>query len=179
MSESQLELQLIVRAASGEHYAYEQLVIRYQALVYSVLLNLCRHRSLADDLLQMTFLKAWEKLNTYRNGSFRSWLCKIAVREYLMHQRKHARENKLTEALDLGDENSETKRDATESSLDLQKALGLLRHEDAQLIVMHIQIGFTHSEIATLMNMPLGTVKSKVRRGLNLIQNTWESNSHE
>ena len=158
---------LIARVLAHEdHNAFGELVRRNQSPVRGFLTRMTRGDAhLADDLAQETFLKAWQKLQTFRGGAkFSTWLFGIAVNEFRGAARKR-KELLLEEmeAVTVGPEPSA----ATDSALrlDLTAALKRLNSEERAAIVLCCQNGLSHEEAAQVLDCPLGTVKTNILRG--------------
>jgi RNA polymerase sigma-70 factor (ECF subfamily) len=156
---------LIARVLSREDQnAFGELVRRYQSPVRAFLSRMTRGDShLADDLAQETFLKAWQKLKTYRGGSrFSTWLFGIAFNEFRMASR---RRKELT--LEEVDESSVEPAPARDNHLrlDLTEALKLLHSNERAAVVLCCQNGLSHEEAAQVLDCPLGTVKTNILRG--------------
>lgn len=151
--------------------AFDQLVLRNQSRVRSWLRHLAHgDAALADDLAQETFLRAWRKLGTFKaSGSFEAWLLTIARNEFLQHVRKSGREaNRIDELR----QTVETDRAADEHMAssgveqhDMGRVLRMLKPEERDLMILVYGIGLTHSEASEVSGMPVGTVKSHIRRG--------------
>ena len=83
------ELSLVQEAKAGNYAAFEELVNRYEKKIYRLALNITRHREDAEDVLQEAFMKSFQHLQNFREGSrFYTWLVRIAVNEGLMKLRK-------------------------------------------------------------------------------------------
>jgi RNA polymerase sigma-70 factor (ECF subfamily) len=176
---------LIARVLSREdQHAFGELVRRYQSPVRAFLARMTRGDAhLADDLAQETFLKAWQKLQTYRGGAnFSTWLFGIAVNEFRMARRR--RKELALEDVDESSVASEEPAAARDSHLrlDLTEALKLLNSNERAAVVLCCQNGLSHEEAAQVLDCPLGTVKTnilrgkeKLRRRLSLAYENYES----
>jgi RNA polymerase sigma factor (sigma-70 family) len=153
------ESMLVVTARLGDRYAFAELVRRRQATVRTLLRRLCRDAALADDLAQETFLQAWRQLPRLRAaGAFGGWLRRVAVSIWL----QHARRVETFAELDAGEEGATP---MTSERLDLNAALAQLPAAVRLCIVLAYHEAMSHSEIAALTHLPLGTVKSHIARG--------------
>lgn len=159
---------LIARVLAGEdRHAFSELVRRYQSPVRAFLTRMTRgdaHR--ADDLAQETFLKAWQKLNTFRGtAKFSTWLFGIAFNEF----RNAVRARKEIATDDLADPPPEPQTAATDAAsrlrLDLTEALKRLNAHERAAILLCCQNGLSHEEAALVLDCPLGTVKTNILRG--------------
>jgi len=159
---------LIARVLSREdHNAFGELVRRYQSPVRAFLARMTRgdaHR--ADDLAQETFLKAWQKLHTYRGSArFSTWLFGIAFNEFRMagrRQKELAWEEAGESPADLAEPVAAGDRHLR---LDLTEALKLLNSHERAAVVLCCQNGLSHEEAAQVLDRPLGTVKTNILRG--------------
>jgi RNA polymerase sigma-70 factor (ECF subfamily) len=164
MGASDQELTALI-IATGDSAAFGELVRRHQALVRGMLNRMCRNHALADDLAQDTFIRAFEKIDSFQGtGTFKSWLCSIAYTQFLQSARKRKSTEKAMERFKVGIEDSEAPRDMG-SVVDLDRALATLKEDERAVIVLCYSCGMSHSEACEATGMPLGTVKSHVNRG--------------
>ena len=160
---------LIARAlACEDQNAFGELVRRYQSPVRAFLARMARGDAhLADDLAQETFLKAWQKLQTYRGcAKFSTWLFGIAFNEFRMAGRR--RKELALEEVDEPPLETEEPAAAARNHhlrLDLTEALKLLNSRERAAVVLCCQNGLSHEEAAEVLDCPLGTVKTHVLRG--------------
>lgn len=153
---------VIALAKSGDDAAFNELVRRRASFVRQLLRRLCHDGSLADDLSQETFLQAWRSLAQLRSElAFSGWLRQLAVNCWLQYLRRSG-----TRWLPL-EQDPEGPAAVTSLSehLDLDKALARLAPQVRLCVVLAYHEGLSHSEISSLLSMPLGTVKSHVARG--------------
>lgn len=159
---------LIARVLSLEdQHAFGELVRRHQSAVRAFLARMTRGDAhLADDLAQETFLKAWQKLQTYRGGArFSTWLFGIAVNEFRMASRR--RKELALEDADESPTAPEKPAAARDSHLrlDLTEALKLLNSNERAAVMLCCQNGLSHEEAAQVLDCPLGTIKTNILRG--------------
>jgi len=149
------------RAATGDVAAFGALVRQHQSSVRGFLRRLTRgNHALADDLAQDTFLEAHRKIAQFQgHGSFTGWLYAIAWSRFLMENRK-----RKLEPLDDMDERVAPESDPA-IKLDLEKAMAMLRAPERSALTLCFALGMPHEEAATVMGVPLGTLKSHVARG--------------
>src|SRR5690606_37972539 len=173
--------EVIARALEGREAAYRELIGRYERPVFSLIYRLVRDRERAEDLAQDTFIKVVNHLERYDpTYKFSSWIFKIAHNTALDHLRRknpvtlsldgspHARTAAEVEATTLtpasGDENPEEYTASKELGAEIERAIGLLRPEYRTAIVLcHVE-GRPYEEIAQIMDVPLGTVKTFIHR---------------
>ena len=151
---------LAALASLGDREAFAKLVRRHQAKVRGMLRRLSGSAADGDDLAQVTFVTAWEKLPTYSGGRFQSWLCTIAYRTFLQARRK------ARPVAPLEDAPEQAVHDApTGLKLDLDAAMAALSEPQRLCVVLCTATGLSHTEAAGLLDWPLGTVKSHHLRG--------------
>lgn len=157
---------LIARVLLREdHNAFGELVRRYQSPVRAFLARMARGDShLADDLAQETFLKAWNKINTFRGPKFSTWLFGIAVNEFRMAVRRRT-EPALEEMDEPPLEPAEAAAGDAPLRLDLTEALNRLNSRERAAVILCCQNGLSHEEAAQALDWPVGTVKTNILRG--------------
>lgn len=155
---------LLTQAAmSGDREAFGRLVGLCQASVRALTRRLARSASDGDDIAQAAFMIAWRRRSTWRGGSFRSWVCAIAYREFL-----HTRRGRVEIASD--EDIGETVDDDSGARMDLSRAMGALDVNERAAIALCLGAGLSHGEAALAMGAPLGSVKSWVLRGRGKLQ---------
>ena len=154
---------LAAAAARGEGAAFEVLVRRHERVVRGFLARIAGHQR-ADDLAQETFLTAWTRACAFTGeGRYKGWLMRIAWRTFLMDAR--GRERRLPEHKGIGEAPEQADRSDSERDLIVEDALGRLKPEDRAAVVLCLVLGHSHSEAAGILDMPLGTLKTRVARG--------------
>ena len=154
---------IVVRLAqNGDRQAFSELVSRRQAWIRSLMRRSSGNRALADDLSQEVFLQAWKALPRLHDPArFGPWLKRLAINIWLQHAR---RSDPVREAGEVRNEAAGTD-DAARIAMDLDTALETLAYRARLCIVLAYHEGMTHDEIASLTEIPVGTVKSHIRRG--------------
>lgn len=156
------EATVVALAVSGEPRAFTELVRRRQAWLRQLLRRLCRDPALADDLAQQVLLAAWRHLPQLKSVSaFGAWLRRLAINAWLRQRRSAPSSTALEE---ISEPAAATVADAG-VQLDLDRALQQLSPEQRLCVVLAYSEGMSHREIAAATALPLGTVKSHVKRG--------------
>lgn len=160
--------ELVALATSGEHSAFGELARRYAPNVRALLRRMGAQPMVVDDIAQDAFLVAFERIDSFRGeGSFGAWLNRIAARLYVKRWRSDSRLQYLDEpqleTLLVGD-------DSSGSVVDLDKALLSLTAAERLCVSLCHGAGWSHSEIAVQLRLPIGTVKSHVKRGLDKLR---------
>lgn len=148
--------------------AFAALVRRYQAKILLLQRRLVRDSGIAEDLCQETFLRAWDKMATFRGeGRFAAWLSKLAYNIFLQHYRKSSR---AVEQSLPSDELPERTSQLEDELPDLERLLGVLNTEEQLLLVLNYAYGLTNEEIGQVLDQPTGTVKSNIHRAKTKIR---------
>jgi RNA polymerase sigma-70 factor, ECF subfamily len=150
--------------AARDTAAFETLVRRYQSKVRNWLRQLTKDAARADDLAQDTFIRAWERAHTFTGkGKFAGWIMKIAYNAFLQARRSQAQSARLAAAV-ATDGDVDTAASGGDEWPDLPKMLAVLSEDERLTMVLCYAQGLTYSEIADVIDMPLGTVKSHLQR---------------
>ncbi len=161
------EALVVALARTGDRAAFEELVRRRQAWVRSLMRRCCRDTVLAEDLSQQVFLRAWRDIERLRDAKrFPGWLKQLAVNVWLQHVRKA---DVLRES-EMLDERHDHSVETASKDIDLDRALQTLPHSQRLCVVLSYQAGMSHADFAKATQIPLGTVKSHVRRGVERLK---------
>jgi RNA polymerase sigma factor (sigma-70 family) len=162
------DVELSTLAATGERGAFGELVRRHGSAVRGLLRRMGAQASEADDAAQDAFLVAFERITEFRGeGTFAGWVKRIAARAYLRRLQKERRLGFAAE--DVADEPDLAVRD-TDAAIDLDEAMKGLSAAERLCVTMCFGAGLSHAEAAEALNLPLGTVKSHVKRGLEKLR---------
>lgn len=147
------------RIMKGDKRAGERLVTENYQRVYGMLRSLTSHKEVAEDLTQQTFAKAWQALPNFRGEArLSTWLCRIAYHEYT-HWRRDRREfASLTEAENVPD----LKSVVGLRTVMYARALDLISEDLRETFLLHYEQELEIKEIAVLLEVPAGTVKSRL-----------------
>ncbi|MBA4011572.1 MAG: RNA polymerase subunit sigma-70 [Phenylobacterium sp.] len=162
------DVELAALAAAGDRSAFGELVRRHGSAVRGLLRRMGAPPAEADDVAQDAFLTAFERIGEFRGqGTFVAWVRKIAARAYL---RRLQRERKIA-ALTAADEAEDVAAPPDAAGrMDLDDALRGLGAAERICVSMCYGAGLSHAEAADALNLPLGTVKSHVKRGLEKLR---------
>lgn len=177
MPEAGSDEALAVAARGGSEEAFRRLVERYQRPVYSLLVRIVRNPEAAEDLAQEAFVKAWKALARFDpERKFSSWLFKIAHNSALDALRRQGIETVSLDA-PIGDsdeapelpadpaaENPLRRLVARDAGRALESAIGELRPQYREILLLRFQEGLAYEEIAEVLSIPLGTVKIHIFR---------------
>ena len=170
--------ELILAVSAGDKLAFRRLYDLTSPLLLGMLIRKLRRRELAEDALQECFIKIWQKAGTFDSarGSAMAWLITLARNQGTDILRAQAPEETgldLEALIDEWDEEStDPERDA-ETAIQLRRIggpLAALAPSVRASVLLTCYEGYTHMESAKLLNAPLGTIKSWVRRGLEQLR---------
>lgn len=162
----QHDVDLAARAAAGGRREFGELVRRHGSAVRGLLRRMGAQPALADDVAQDAFLVAFERCAEFRgDGTFAAWVKRIAARLYL---KRRAADARYVDEVDA--EASAEMGPAAGDRVDLDEALKGLSEVERVCVSLCHGAGFSHPEIAEALNLPLGTVKSHVKRGLDRLR---------
>ena len=173
--------EIVAQAREGREAAYRELIRRYERPVFSLILRMVRDHQLAEDLAQETFIKALNAIASYRpEFKFSSWIFKIANNAAIDHLRRRELDTLSIDgapnatsaddieatALQVGDrgESPLAELEARELGTAIERAIGQLRPEYRSCIMLRHVEGMAYEEIAQLLDLPLGTVKTYIHR---------------
>lgn len=155
-----------------DHHAFSELVRRHQSAVRGLLRQLTRtDASLADDLAQETFLKAFKNIRSFRGeAKFSTWLYRIAYNTFREEARKRKELVGIDETQLEAEQDPQTIDPARRQ--DLMQALRLLPLHERSAVLLCCQNGLSHDEASRVLDIPLGTVKTNVLRGREKLKKT-------
>jgi len=163
---AETEAALIAKAQSGNRNAYGELVRHHHTGVINVIYRMCGNVELAQDAAQDAFIQAWLHLPSFRPGtSLRNWLYRIAINAALDVLRRDAKiANTDFETLSMPDPQAgpEAALLQKERTVAVQQAILTLNETSRSVLVLREYGGLTYHEIATALDIPLGTVMSRL-----------------
>jgi RNA polymerase sigma-70 factor (ECF subfamily) len=167
---------LVQRAQAGDVQAFEQLYRDNLGRVHGLCFRLAGNETLAEELTQDVFVRAWQKLGSFRGESaFFSWLYPLAVNVALSERRSRRRRTARVFATDDLTPFERPERPATpEGGFDLERALGALPPGARAVFVLHDVEGYKHDEIAALTGVATGTSKAQLHRARKLLKEKLE-----
>ncbi len=164
------DVELAALAAAGDRLAFGELVRRHGSAVRGLLRRLGADPAMADDIAQDAFLVGYEQIADYRGeGAFAGWIKRIAARLYLRKVKREAR-FVLTEAPEDDAPIAQDSPAAAAARLDLDEALKHLSKAECLCVSLCYGADWSHAEASEALNIPLGTVKSHVKRGLDKLR---------
>jgi RNA polymerase sigma-70 factor (ECF subfamily) len=174
------ELMLLVN--NGEPKAFATLYDRHSRAAYCLAYRMMGEKQAAEDLAQEAFIKVWRRAGSYKaeRASVRTWILSIVHNRGIDQLRSHASRRRTQEKIEASAASSQPSEAFAETWRNTQaeqvrEALSTLPKEQLKILELAYFSGYTHVQIAELLNVPLGTVKGRMRLGLKKIRAYFES----
>ncbi len=166
------EEELIRSALAGKSSCFEVLVTRYQDRLYTAMISVVGSTDEAEDVVQEAFIQAYLKLDTFhQNSRFFTWLYRIAFNFALARRRRHRGHLSLEESREISGAEPKSKGDAPDSRMarseevDLvHRALAILSEDHRSILVLREMEDLAYEEIAEVLQISIGTVRSRLNR---------------
>ena len=162
----------MARIASGDQGAFADLVSKYQRQLLNFFLRMGAHMDEAEDLTQETFLRLYSYRRKYEASSrFRSFLYVLARHARADMLRRSKRSTEIgTESLELAEDNAPRHDTKTEARLDVMQALDTLSEKLRAVVILAIFQGLEYQEIGEILDIPVGTVKSRMHLAMRQLK---------
>jgi RNA polymerase sigma-70 factor (ECF subfamily) len=168
---------LVRRAQQGDTDAYELLYRELVDRIYAVCLRMTADSDRATELTQDTFIRAWEKLSSFRGASqFSTWVHRIAVNMVLQDRRSRSRREKTVSTTDDLERYGAAAAAAMPGTrIDIERALATLPPKAREVLVLRDVKGYKYREVADLTGTAVGTVKAQVHRARRLMRDALDA----
>jgi RNA polymerase sigma-70 factor, ECF subfamily len=177
---------LMSLAGNSDAGAFAGLYDRHSRASYSLAYRMMGDRQAAEDLVQEAFLSVWRSARSYRaeRGSVRTWILSIVhnrgidqLRTIASRRRVHDKVEATTSVAQPSEAFAETWRNSQHEQV--RESLQILPPEQLNVLELAYYAGYTHVEIADLLDLPLGTVKGRMRLGLQKIREYFDTSGRE
>lgn len=170
--------ELMALVHDGDARAFEVIFDRHSAVSFSLAYRMCGRRAMAEDVVQEAFLSLWRSGARYdrTRGSVRSWILgAVHNRAIDAFRREAVRPTVVVDGVDApasmpAPERTELEVERREEARQVREALSTLPDDQRQVIELAYFGGFTHTQIATMLSLPAGTVKGRMRLGLTKLR---------
>ena len=182
VSNKDLDSGLVRRAKAGDYQAFDLLVLKYQSRLISVAFKFVKDLQIAEDLVQDSFIKSFKSIDSFREDStFYTWIYRITIntsKNYLVSKKKKDEllQTDFSKAEDyvIGAVDQDTPEDLYQAS-ELQniiiQSLNELGDDTKTALTLREFDGLSYEQIAEVVNCPVGTVRSRIFRGREVIDN--------
>lgn len=163
---------LVERAKTGDSRAFEALYRRLVGRIYALCLRMARDAYRAEELTQDVFVRAWERLGSFRGESkFTTWLHRLAINVVLQEGRTRGRRESREELVgDPGEYLGRVREDFPGTRMDLERAIASLPDGARKVLVLRDVYGYKYEEIARMQGVALGTVKAQIHRARKMMR---------
>ena len=159
---------LLRKAQSGDGPSVERLIELYQDTIYSMALSFTKNPHQAEDLAQEAWIRILRGLPKFRHDSkFSTWIYRVTMNTFLNANRQVKREREVVGTLLLEGEGTERTDVRVETSIDVREAVRFLAPEFRSVVLLRYVADLSYKEIASVLELPLGTVQSRLRRALD------------
>ncbi len=177
---SRAETELLQRARSGEREATELLFNRSRERIFGLAFQILRERDAAEDAAQEILLRAFEKMPSFRGESeFSTWLYRLALNHCLEKRRTLERREALSQAHFETPQNTSSPEKRIETRLALESALDQLSEPLRIALILREWQELSYQEIAEILGLPLGTVRSRLSEARRCFRQIWETQNAE
>jgi RNA polymerase sigma-70 factor (ECF subfamily) len=171
------DAELVTRCRNGDREAWEIIVRRRHARIYNLAYRFTGRMDEAEDLTQEVFLKVYRTLHLYRpdSGALETWITRVARNHFIDHYRKYKSERTQTTSLEDHPEVGAPLKVRAETPADLldrketaervHRLLDRLPQDQREAVILRDLEELTYEEIAEVLHVPIGTVKSRINRG--------------
>ena len=180
VSNKEIDLGLVKRAKSGDYQAFDLLVLKYQSRLISSAFKFVKDVQIAEDIVQDSFIKAFKALESFReDSSFYTWIYRITVntsKNFLVSKKRKSEllNSDLSEEASYGIEPVETYSpedllQATQLKKVITETIDQLGEDTRTALTLRELDGLSYEQIADVVNCPVGTVRSRIFRGREVI----------
>ena len=179
-SNKDIDLQLVKRVKAGDYNAFDLLVIKYQSRLISTAFKFSKDLHLAEDIVQESLIKSYKSIHSFReDSSFYTWVYRITVntaKNYLVSKKRKAELLATDLSDDFSMDLSSIETDTPESLLNadelrkiIMDSLNELGEETKTALTLREFDGLSYEQISEIINCPVGTVRSRIFRGRELL----------
>lgn len=180
VSNKSIDLGLVKRVKAGDYQAFDLLVLKYQSRLISTAFKYVKDIQIAEDITQESLIKSFKSINSFReDSSFYTWVYRITVntaKNFLISKKRRDEllQTDLSEegSIDIESVNTDTPDeifDATELQSIITRTLNQLGEETKTALTLREFEGLSYEQIAEVVNCPVGTVRSRIFRGREVI----------
>jgi len=181
ISNKEIDLSLVRRAKKGDYTAFDLLVLKYQSRVIATAFKFVKEKQLAEDIAQEAFIKSYKSINSFREeSSFYTWVYRITVNTAKNYLVSSKRRDEVAISDLSSDDSFKPKKLDVDSPQEILKAnelrdlifetLSSLGEETRTALSLREFDGLSYEQIAEIVQCPVGTVRSRIFRGREIIE---------
>lgn len=169
---------MVERARSGDRDAYERLALEAGDRLMAVAHRIVRDIDRAEDAVQQTLIAMWSELPRLRDPDrFEAWAYRLVVRFSLAEARRHRRLGVTVEPISADVAESHDELDAVSARDQLERAFRSISPDHRAVLVLHHYLGLSHAEMATALDVPAGTISSRLHRATEQMRAALDADS--
>lgn len=172
---------MVAAVLTGDVNAFGGLVRKYEKPIFNLMYRTTGSQDAAADLTQDAFLKAYDKIHTYRPGrKFYSWLYALAMNTARDHLRRNRRQPQIADGdPEMTDRSTGAAASNGEDVQSLFQIMHMISINDREAVLMRFREGLKMKEIAERLNLSVSGAKMRVQRGLAKLQQAWRDGDHD
>lgn len=164
---------LLVKIQEGDNQAFEYLYEQTSRGMYSFIYSYMKNSMDTEDVLQLTYMKIKNNISSYKEGSNGlAWILQIGKNTALNELRSMQNYQKVQADLSMNVQESSSNSYKEKTILNIMKKV--LTEEEQQIITLHVIWNYRHKDIASLLDIPIGTVTSKYKRAIAKVKAAWK-----
>lgn len=168
------DTELVKSVQKGDRAAFKSLYTLYAGRIYALTLRMISEKNAADDILQDIFIRAWEKIGTFKfKSSFYTWLHRLAVNVIIRKSqklKKEAQKESNIEVEEISRKPGLKKTDSIENKIDCERALQNLPDQARKIFILYEMEGYTHEQIGKIAGISTGASKAHLSRARMLLK---------
>lgn len=168
------DTELVKSVQKGDRAAFKTLYEMYAGRIYALTIRMTANSSAADDILQDIFIRAWEKVGTFKfKSAFYTWLHRLAVNVIIRKSQKLKKEGQRESTIEVEDmykKQGLKKTDSIENRIDCERALLNLPDQARKIFVLYEMEGYTHEQIGKIAGISIGASKAHLSRARSLLK---------
>ena len=166
--------ELVKQLQNGDMSVFDEIYYDTKSIVYYTILNILKDSSLSEDIMQDAYLKALEKIHSYKPSySFKAWIVTIARNLAINEYNKRKREFKVDPTVDefiFGSVESTSEKETI-----VKEMLETIKESEREIVIMHVIGDLKHRQIAEILNKPIGTVTWTYNEAIKKLKSNYES----
>ncbi len=165
------DFDLVLEAQAGNSESFGKLYDIYIKKIYDFVYFKTLNKDVAEDIISLTFLKAWNKINQFKNGSFAAWLYMIARNSIIDHYRQNKTTINIEDCWDIADKNDFLGQVDENLNVEIiREAMKNLKTQDREIIIMRFWLDLSFKEIAERLDKSEGAIKMTLGRSLKILK---------
>ncbi len=165
------DFDLVLAAQKGNSESFGRLYDIYIKKIYDFIYYKTLNKDVAEDITSLVFLKAWDKIAQFKNGSFAAWLYMIARNSVIDHYRQQKVNVNIEDCWDIADKNDFLGQVDQNLNIEIiREAMKCLKNQEREVLIMRFWLGLSFKEIAERLDKSEGAIKMTLGRSLKILK---------